>query len=386
MSARQFTLFKRKDTNFYYVRFRMPDGTRSGAKSSGCIKKRDAENWAIEKLRSFGYLPNLNVTLEDFAGLDFFEYATGKYCQENDISRAHALIKNHEYQAYVYPYFKDYSLNDINTKNIKEFRNLLISKRNLASGTIRRIFSCLRPILVLAEEEGIISGLPTFPKIVKNKNNASEQKERGILSLPEWGRVFQKTHWPDDRSYVCNLLASFTGIRMGEALGLQIQDIIQMKKNGQNNFYLEINKSYEKLLGELKSTKSGKPRIIPIHPVLMMHLKRLVELNPYRGLESFLFFSLQTEKKPLDHKVIRTGFYKALKNIGIEEETRQSRGIVFHSHRHFANTYFLESGQSLLSVQATIGHEDKKMSQNYYHLQELDGFVQAQEGLVKLLE
>ncbi len=48
-----FTLFKRegKGGGAYYVRFRMPDGTRSSARSSGQTTKGAATTWAVAELK-----------------------------------------------------------------------------------------------------------------------------------------------------------------------------------------------------------------------------------------------------------------------------------------------------------------------------------------------
>jgi hypothetical protein len=71
MSGRPFSLFKRN--RIYYVRFQLPDGTRSTAKSTGETTRSRAEKWAINCLREGQIVLHENVTLAEFSK-DFFTW------------------------------------------------------------------------------------------------------------------------------------------------------------------------------------------------------------------------------------------------------------------------------------------------------------------------
>ena len=61
----------------------------------------------------------------------------------------------------------------------------------------------------------------------------------------------------------------------------------------------------------------------------------LIEGNPWgSGNTLFVFYSLLPEK-PTEPHLLLTGLRKALAQIGIDEEERKRRNIVFHSWRHF---------------------------------------------------
>ncbi len=69
MSGRPFSLFKRN--RIYYVRFQLPDGTRSTAKSTSETSRSRAESWAINYLHDGQIVLRENVTLAVFSK-DFF--------------------------------------------------------------------------------------------------------------------------------------------------------------------------------------------------------------------------------------------------------------------------------------------------------------------------
>jgi integrase len=74
--------------------------------------------------------------------------------------------------------------------------------------------------------------------------------------------------------------------------------------------------------------------------------------------------------------VIEKHFYRALRSIGINEEERRARGIVFHSHRHFLNTWLRSHGVPGSKVRQIAGHRSQKMSDLYTHYRAAD-FVEV---------
>jgi integrase len=170
-----------------------------------------------------------------------------------------------------------------------------------------------------------------------------------------------ETKWDNYVAYVCNLVAAFTGMRKGELLGLQLKDI---KEN-----IIEVTKGWDCAKHKLNSTtKTGLSRTILVNDSIRAEIENLISQNPYKEPESFLFYSTENNDKPIYHKIITKHFYRALARSGIDETTRNERGICFHSHRHFANTYMIESGIPLMKVQQLTGHLTDQMSSHYYHV------------------
>ena len=73
-------------------------------------------------------------------------------------------------------------------------------------------------------------------------------------------------------------------------------------------------------------------------------------------------------ENPIDSRAwssyYQDGFYEAMAEIGISEEQRKERNIVFHSLRHFCAT-ILSQRTDMKTVQAILGHRSEKMSIHY---------------------
>ena len=118
-------------------------------------------------------------------------------------------------------------------------------------------------------------------------------------------------------------------MRLGEILALRRRDF--------DDSYVYVSHSWGAMFG-LKGTKNGFSRKVPLHPEVRDVLLELAASNPYTGgkedEDAYLFWG-RMPTKPVGGKYIREGFYYAMETIGINEDERKRRNIVFHSWRHF---------------------------------------------------
>ena len=112
---------------------------------------------------------------------------------------------------------------------------------------------------------------------------------------------------------------------------------------------------------------------------LKIEIQRLIDINPFKKPESFLFFS-RLENKPVEGVFLTRGLYRALKEIGIDEKQRQQRNITFHSWRHWFNSLLINARVPVQKIQAITGHLTAEMTQHYYHPDELSDVMDAVEG------
>jgi integrase len=84
---------------------------------------------------------------------------------------------------------------------------------------------------------------------------AADTHERGILTPEEIEKLFQ-LEWFDERSEIASILAAVSGMRISEIVALQIDDVDVERK------VIRVLHSYSSCEKRLKSTKTGKPRII----------------------------------------------------------------------------------------------------------------------------
>jgi integrase len=217
-----------------------------------------------------------------------------------------------------------------------------------------------------ATEQEIIKANPCA-KVKKLKN---DRKKIEIVTTEEVHRLLPEnweTVWGDrEIAYIANRLASLTGMRFGEILGLRGEYVFDN--------YIYVCGSY----GDYGygPTKTKETRFIPLIADMIGLLKKLGEKNG-KGY----VFSLDGGATPVSRKHIYNEFHRALKKIGISQEEIRRRGLSIHSWRHFLNTELQMQGLSLEQVQAVTGHKSDRMTEWYSHFdaRRLADVMEAQE-------
>lgn len=228
------------------------------------------------------------------------------------------------------------------------FANKNEEEKCLSAGTINKIILAGTLPLKWAAYHGEI---PADPGKGLMKFSGTP-KARGILTENEVKRLFEVL-WKEERSKIASMLSMTTGLRAGEILALKLKDV------GTDRLY--VNHSWSWSDG-LKSTKTGKVRVVPLLPYIRDMLIRLGESNPH-GKEGFIFYGLVADK-PMDTHFLLDGLKEALEKIGIPEEVRAKRNIVFHSWRH----YFATKMRGMLdadTVKRATGHSTDAMLEHY---------------------
>ncbi|MDR1882968.1 MAG: site-specific integrase [Prevotella sp.] len=251
------------------------------------------------------------------------------------------------------PYFDKRDIRSITTSEIDNF--ILSLKKEKGQKTLNHIITVLKDIFQYAVNNNIIELNPCN----RLKPFRIPLKEKGILSQEELALLFSEKNWiniwPNKMHYCINILASKSGMRLGELLALQPQDI----REG----LIIVSHSYNNLDG-LKATKTGKTRHIPIDKKLEAMLLEL-----YQGKQNDEFiFSTRNSQRPIDHKTVYKWFWSALEKIGINKAERDRRNISFHSYRHGVNTMLLEAGIPPETIRLIMGHSPS-MTAHYSHVQ-----------------
>jgi integrase len=191
----------------------------------------------------------------------------------------------------------------------------------------------------------------------------------GSLTLAEVARLLDPESWHEKWSshlyYTAVAMAYFTGMRIGEVLGLQVSDI----REG----WVRIQHSWNDKQNKIGQTKDKEPRDVPIPDFLTEHLE------PYRGHEGFAF-SLTGGVTPLGKNTLPKALQSALAAIGISREEQKERRIVFHSGRRWFNTYLYTNGVATSIVQRLTGHDSQAMTDHYtdLHVEDLGEVARLQ--------
>ena len=147
-------------------------------------------------------------------------------------------------------------------------------------------------------------------------------------------------------------LALFTGLRLGELLGLQWKDIDLHEGE------LHVRRQWTRL-GEYALTKSNAGiRRVPLSVDVVKFLTALKLTSPFSGDEDPVFAS--KSGKPLGHRnVTRRGSEPAIKEAGIE-------GVSIHDLRHAFASRMISRGVELVALASLMGHEDARITLSRY--------------------
>lgn len=287
---------------------------------------------------------------------------------EGYVNQMRAYLDNH-----ILPYFGEMALAKINPVLIRTWRLWLREGRVDASGkniaglsnkSINNVSSCLRIMTDWAIDSDLISRNP-FRGI---DQLAVDDDVRGAFSLDQV-KVILKDSWASYDAWIFSFTASVTGMRESEVLGIRRESLHEK--------YIDCDKQF--LRGKLAPLKTKDARKIPI-------CKELYDLLDEHTGNRFYTFD-RGDGVPLGVNAIVEKFDKAVRAHFPSE--RDEKSLVFHSLRHFYNTYLQAENVPLNKVDAVIGHRGNKgeMTINYTHWmpEMMPEVYAAHEKLVKLL-
>jgi integrase len=276
----------------------------------------------------------------------------------------------------ILPFFADWPLEKINARDVNKWllgfkkREITVDgkqeTRAYKNTYANTVFGTLYTMMAWAVEQELIKANPCA-KVKKLKN---DRKKIEIITVGEVQKLFSenwKKVWNGkELAYAANQLASLTGMRAGEIMGLRGEYVF--------DDYIYVCGSYgEYGYGPIKTKEN---RYIPLIPEMIKLLRKLMERNG----EGYVF-SPDGGGKPVCRKHIYDEFHRALKKIGIDQAEIRRRGLSIHSWRHFLNTELQLQGLSLPQVQSVTGHKSDRMSEWYSHMdaRDLTGIMDAQQ-------
>jgi len=385
MSYKPYNLYKRKTTKkgqfIYYCQVRDDTGNRMTARSTGQTSKPAAEAWAIEQLRQGLITTKKNITFGQYAAdwwvWDRCRYIKGRLARGARISQDYVDGMRIYLRKHILPYFDSTKLQNITADQVENWLLGLREKPSssgtpLSPTTVNHCLTCLKIMLKEAVRRGYLLRSPSEGI----KQLAEKPKEKTILTMEEMQTLFLDENidrvWSGDLfHYTLNLLAASTGIRMGEAQGLQVQHI--------HIGYIGIHHTWSRKYGLKEGAKWGSQREVPIPSKTSQRLQDLVIYSPFNEPEDLVFYGKE-RNVPIYNKIISESLYRALEEIGISTEERKARNVTFHSWRHFYNS--LMRGKIHDSkLRRLTGHKTEEMTEHYtvFNLVNFQDVVEIQE-------
>jgi len=192
---------------------------------------------------------------------------------------------------------------------------------------------------------------------------------KGVLLPSEIKRLLAVDE-ADLRVRAAVLLALLCGLRRGEARGLQWSDV-NLAEN-----ILDVRHNWIDEEGR-KPCKWGSSRRVPLPGIVAEALKALHAQAAWDGPEAFLLFDVSSPDRPITETVLKRGFWRMLKAIGLDRTACTARNLTFHGLRHAFITYARSSGLNDATVQAFAGHSSPRMMATYSHVGEIIDFAAA---------
>lgn len=327
----------------YDVRLRTPDGRQYKRTFS---TKRDAELFdatdRTERSRGGWVDPAAGrISLANYADR-WLRERTGLRPRTCELYEG--LLRLH-----VLPALGETNLNALTTSTVRSWYADLDRARHPGPSTTAKAYRLLRTILNTAVEDGLIAKNPC----VITGAGVERNPERPIATIPE---VYALADAVDERYRPMVLLATFTGLRLGELLALTRDDLRLDEQ------YLRVERQLHQLkdgtlvLGPPKSDAGTRDVVIPdvIIDGLTKHLTNHVGADP----DALVF----TGEKggPLRRHVWQGIWHEARTKVGRPD-------LHFHDLRHTGNTLVAATGASTKELMARMGHASPRAALRYQH-------------------
>lgn len=207
----------------------------------------------------------------------FWDYDASPYVAE---------LTSHKHRK---PFFSATPLGAVTKADVRAFSREVGAK--LAAKTANNILAAGTVALNWAHGEEIIRSNPA--KGLRKLGSDGKGSSRGVLTVEE-ARTLLSLTWSDDRARVATLVAMTTGLRAGEVAALQRNDI--------GTDRLHVRHAWSNQDG-LKTTKTGKERVVPLLASVRRELLALARKTPHSAKSPhWVFWSTVRSDRPVETK------------------------------------------------------------------------------------
>jgi integrase len=241
-------------------------------------------------------------------------YVQGRLERGKTIGKRYVEDCRKRIEAHIAPYFKDTLLCDVTVQSLEDFmRSIPRRDTDPKNGYARKTINFIMKIIKKALKDAVRLGILVKSPAEGIEFLAEDSRERGILTPTELEGLF-RLEWSDEWGKTASILAAVSGMRLSEITALQIENL-DMERN-----IIHVQHSYTPYEKRLKTTKTGKPRIIYTDSSIITMLIDLYRKNPHQG--SYIFWGLESDK-PIRLESIEKHLEKALAAL-LGAEVRQA--------------------------------------------------------------
>jgi integrase len=241
---------------------------------------------------------------------------------------------------------------------VEEVGNYLFSLEK--SGSWKILFvNNLREVYTEAAWHGCKITAPAFPKFARHVKKAD------IFTTDELNKLLVPENFPSDETYLFFLCLLSGGLRLGEAAGMRVKQVLFENKALIVDGFIKYD--YTRAPYNKKgSEEHPKARIVPLPDITLDKLKEHIDKNGYQG-EDYIFRACRDRSRPVDSNYIELTLRRAMAKAGIEANGRK---LVVHSFRY---TYVTRMRRELPAdlVMKLVGHVSEEQT-DYYNKRVVD--------------
>jgi len=289
-----------------------------------------------------------SLTLQSYSESWLQSY--GEFLKPATLKAYRESLRNH-----ILPSLGTFPLRSIRRPAVIEFVAEL-KKKGLSVNSMRLVHATLRVILNNAIDDGVLAANPA-QKLGKLLKRTTPGANVTPLTAEELTVFLTTIREKFPAWYALFLTLARTGLRLGEALGLQWQDI-----NFDSRF-IEVRRTVG--AGRIGSPKSGKSRTVDmsrqLSGVLHEHLKNRSDEAAEKGWNEFppwVFCNSIGTVMNADNLRGRI-FYPAVQLAGL-------RKFRIHDLRHTFATLLIQNGESLAYIRDQLGHHSIQVTVDIY--------------------
>jgi len=272
-------------------------------------------------------------TLEQFAPRFLDGYARANRQKPSGVAAKEMIIRVH-----LTPALGAKTLNAILNEDVQQLKHRLLRK---APKTVNNILTVLNVLLKQAVEWNVIERMPCTIKLLPVAKGSTR-----FYDFDEFERLVAAAQVTDYRAHLLVLMSGEAGLRLGEMVALEWNDIDFVKRQ------MCVQRSAWK--GQVASPKSGRLRYIPLTTRLA------AVLRDHRHLRGPLVL-YQDDGSPLTEGLVQGFVRRAAQKAGLYKNGP-------HMLRHTFCSHLAMRGAPARAIQELAGHQDLTTTQRYMHL------------------
>jgi len=332
------------------VTVRLPDGSRLRERSkSPASSKSAAQRWGEDRERHLlqhgPAEPRKEApTLGEFAPQFLDGYAVANRLKPSGIVGKESIIRVH-----LIPLLGSKKLDAITNEHVQRLKRQLVDH---AAKTANNVLTVLNVMLKKALEWDLIERMPCTVRLLPIPKPSA-----GFYDFDEYERLIAAAQ--DGTALLIVLLGGEAGLRCGEMIGLQWDDVDLVKR--------QIGVQRSEWRGHIGIPKGGRGRYVP------MTMRLTKALRDHRHLRGPLVLC-QPNGSSLTHNMVSDAVRRAARRAHLNVS-----GV--HRLRHTFCSHLAMRGAPARAIQELAGHQDLTTTQRYMHLSPA-----AIEGAIRLLD